>query len=105
MVGARGSVPHAAACERSPVPGVIAKDAVSLGDDMPALDIVEIGTIRFASFDMLLLNARLAADRPGEPDCAGRVRDLGELISGIDPGKPAEDHRRLGKAAAPAGSR
>src|SRR5262245_12722064 len=58
MVGASGSVPHAAARERSPVPGVIAKDAVSLGDDMPALDIVEVGTTRFASFDMLRLKLR-----------------------------------------------
>src|SRR5262249_25970434 len=58
MVGASGSVPHAAACERAPVPGVIAKDAVGLGDDMPALDIVEVGTTRSASFDMLRLKLR-----------------------------------------------
>ena len=49
-------------------------------------------------------HARLAADRAGaagEPDRAGRVRDLGEVVSGVDRGKPAGDHRRPGEAAQP----
>src|SRR5262245_23724919 len=52
VVGARGSVPHAAACERSPVPRVIAKDAVGLGNHMPTFDIVEVRTISLAALDM-----------------------------------------------------
>src|SRR5262245_12451464 len=53
MVGAqRGSVPHAAACERSPVPRVIAKDAVGLGNHVPTFDIVEVSTISLAALDM-----------------------------------------------------
>ena len=35
------------------VPGVIAKDAVGLGDDMPAFDIGEGGVLDLASPDML----------------------------------------------------
>ena len=49
-------------------------------------------------------DARLAADRAGaagEPDRARRVRDLGEVVCGIDRGKPAGHHRRPGEAAQP----
>jgi hypothetical protein len=52
MIGARDSAPHAAACERLPVPGIVAKDAVGLGDDVPTFDIVEISTIGLADLDM-----------------------------------------------------
>ena len=43
MVGARSSVPHAAACQCPSIPSVIAEDPVRLGNDMPAFDIVEVG--------------------------------------------------------------
>ena len=54
MGGARGSIPHAVACERPPIPGVVAKNAVGFGDDVPPLDIVKIGSIGAARFDVLL---------------------------------------------------
>jgi hypothetical protein len=48
-------------------------------------------------------DACLAADGPGppgKPDRPGGVRNLGEAIGGVDRGKPAGDHRRLGEAQA-----
>ena len=58
MIGAVCSAPHAVACERPPVPGVIAEDAVGLGDDVPPLDIVKVGSVGFARLDVLRLELR-----------------------------------------------
>ena len=53
MIGARGSAPHAVAGKGSSIPGVIAEDAVSLGDDMPPLNVMEIGSVGVARLDVL----------------------------------------------------
>ena len=52
MVGGVGSAADAAACQRPPIPRVIAKDAVGLGNDMPPFDIIEVGSIGFACLDV-----------------------------------------------------
>ena len=58
MVGARGSIPHTAGCQCPPVPCVIAKDAVSLGNHVPAFHIMQVGSIGLARLDMLRLELR-----------------------------------------------
>ena len=45
MIGAGPPAPHAAAGKRPPVPGVIAKDAVGLGDDVPPFHVVKISAV------------------------------------------------------------
>jgi hypothetical protein len=42
----------------SSIPGVITEDTVSFGDDVPALDIVEIGSIGVARLDVLPIELR-----------------------------------------------
>ena len=58
MIGARGPAPHAVAGKRPPIPGVIAEDAVGLGDDVPPLDIVKIGSVGVARLDVLSIELR-----------------------------------------------
>ena len=53
MVDARCSAPHATGRHSAPVPGVKAKDAIGLGDDLPTFNVVEVSTIGFADLDML----------------------------------------------------
>src|SRR6478752_4362841 len=52
MIRARSSAANAAACQRSPVPCVIAKDAVGLGDDMPPFHIMEISPVGVPRLDV-----------------------------------------------------
>ncbi len=48
-----GAGPNTARCKGSTIPGIKAKDAVGLGNGVPALDIVQGGAIRLACFDVL----------------------------------------------------
>ena len=53
MIGARRPTPHAVAGKRPPIPCVITEDTVCLGNDVPTLDIVKIGTVGATCFDVL----------------------------------------------------
>ena len=58
MIGARLSTPHAAAGKRPPIPGVVTEDAVRLGDNVPSLHIVKIGSVGVARLDVLPIELR-----------------------------------------------
>src|SRR6266508_410460 len=51
--------PYAARCNRSPIPSVVAKDAVCLGNCMPPLDVMQSAAIRLSCFDELRIKLRL----------------------------------------------
>ena len=57
-MGATYAAPHAVACKRPSIPGVVAEDAVCFGDDVPPLYIVKIGSIGVARLDVLPVELR-----------------------------------------------
>src|SRR4029079_16645794 len=50
--------PHALRCERPAVPGIMAEDAVGLGDDVPPLNVVKVSSVGVARLDVLCLKLR-----------------------------------------------
>src|SRR5262249_37196430 len=58
MIGAAWPAPHAAAYQRSPDPSTLAKDTISLGNHVPAFNIVKVGPVGFPRFDVLWLELR-----------------------------------------------